>query len=287
MADQAERLREMSSYPRGAHKARIITVTSGKGGVGKTNVVVNLALALSKAGKKTVIFDADLGLANVDILLGIIPVFTMSDVVKGDKRLQEIVLEGPGGIRVVPGSNGMADMANLQEYQRRQLLVQLMQLEESADIILIDTGAGLSRPVLGFVKAADDVIVVTTPEPPSITDAYAMVKAIGKYRLKKQVLLVVNQVGGEEEGEAVAQRFNQVVEKYVKVPVEYLGHVVSDQVVPRSVREQSPFYLAYPNSRAAGCITRIAGKLTGEASPEEVQIGGVRGFFNRLTKIFS
>jgi len=250
-------------------------------------MTVNLALALAQMGKRVVIFDADFGLANVDILLGLIPRYNMHHVVSGDKQLQEIILKGPLGVHIVPGSTGLLEMANLNGFQRQQLLKQLLELERSAEIILIDTGAGISKSVLGFITAADDVLLITNPEPTSITDAYGIAKIISKYQLQQEVKLVVNQVKNIQEGEDVAQRFSRVAHNYLRLPVDYLGCVLCDSVVARSVREQHPFFIAYPNSKAAECIDRIANNLV-EPYSLKVQGGeGMSGFFRKIAKIFS
>ncbi|MBS4021273.1 MAG: MinD/ParA family protein [Dethiobacter sp.] len=289
MADQAEKLREMAAANEGtenkSHKMRVITITSGKGGVGKSNITVNLALALARLNKKVVIFDADFGMANVDILLGLIPRYTMHHVVRGEKRLQEIILAGPLGVQIVPGSTGLLEMANLKGLERRLLLKQLLELEKSAEILLIDTGAGISKSVLGFITAASDVLVITNPEPTSITDAYSITKIISQYQLHREVKLLVNQVKNEKEGDEVAERFLRVTQKYLQLSLQYVGCITTDSAVTRSVREQHPFLLAYPNSRAALCIERIAANLT---EPGHLNAGeeGMRRFLEKISKIF-
>ncbi len=292
MADQAEKLKELATQKKAfmapAHKVRVITITSGKGGVGKSNMTVNLALALARMGKKVAIFDADFGMANVDILLGMIPRYNMYHVIRGEKKLHEIIVEGPLGIKIVPGSTGFLEMANLNSAQRRQLLKQLIWLEETTEIILIDTGAGLSKTVLGFITAAHDVILITNPEPTSITDAYSIAKVMGQYQLQSEVNLIVNQVRNSQEGEEVAERFSRVTMKYLHLSVNYLGCVFSDPVVTRSVREQQPFIIGYPNSKASEGVSRIAVNLVGEAdSPLVEENRGIGGFFKKISKIFS
>ncbi len=292
MADQADMLRVLAAKKeadttRLHHKARIITVTSGKGGVGKSSMTVNMALALAQTGKKVVIFDADLGLANVDILLGLTPRYNMRDVVSGDKQLHEIMLEGPLGIHVVPGSTGLLEMANLSGFERQKLLKQLLELERNTEIILIDTGAGISKSVLGFITAAHDVIIITNPEPTAITDAYGIVKVIGRHKLHQEVKLVVNQVKSMQEGDEVAAHFTRVVDNYLRLSVEYLGSIINDSVVGRSVREQYPFFISYPHSKAALCVDRIASNLMENNQHKATGNCGMSDFFTKIAKIFS
>ena len=291
MADQAEKLRELAHFNRNGNeqvpeKVRVITITSGKGGVGKSNLTVNLALSFAKRGKRVVIFDADFGFANVDILLGLVPHHNMYHVVRGEKKLSEIILAGPLGIRLVPGSTGLLEMAHLSVLQRQQLLRQLLELEGNTDIILIDTGAGISKAVLGFIAAATDVLLITNPEPTSITDAYGVAKIIGTHKLHKEVKLIVNQVKNRQEGDEVAHRIAQVAKQYLPVCISYLGYIVSDRVVNRSVREQCPFCIAYPNSKVTHCVEELAKNLLAEQDHAPSDLG-MKGFLSKIVKIFS
>ncbi|UNC91763.1 MinD/ParA family protein [Candidatus Contubernalis alkaliaceticus] len=291
MVDQAKALRDIAANKSGCHnklthKSRIITITSGKGGVGKSNLTANLALAMANKGEKVVILDADFGMANVDIIFGLIPRLNLYDVVKGQKNLEEIILHGPKGIKIVPGGTGFLELANLMDFQRQRLLNQLLELEKEADIILIDTGAGISKTVIGFIAAAHDVLVITTPEPTSITDAYGISKVINKYDLQKEVKLVVNQVKNAQEGQEVAVRFSKVSDNYLQLKIDYLGYILHDNAVLRSVREQQPFIILYPDSKAAQCIENIADNLLSPGSNSN-EISGMRGFFSKISKIFS
>ncbi|MCR3921377.1 MAG: MinD/ParA family protein [Firmicutes bacterium] len=290
MVNQAEKL---TAFKKNAHsknlaqKVRVITITSGKGGVGKSNITVNLALALAKMGNSVCIFDADFGLANVDILMGLVPKYNMHHVISGDKKLADILVEGPLGIHIVPGSSGLLDMANLNGPQRQQLLKQLLELERTTDIILIDTGAGISKLLLGLISAAHDVILITNPEPTAMTDAYGVAKIIGKYKLHNQVKLIVNQVKNMQEGEAVAERFSQVADNYLSLSVDYLGYISNDSLVARSVRDQQPFLIGYPKSKASVCVERIASQLVEPYGLEVHRDSGMSNFFSKIAKIFS
>lgn len=289
MHDQAERLRQLTlaaDTQRGIIKQkkipRVITVASGKGGVGKTNLVVNLAIALSRLGKRVVVMDADLGLANVDIMLGLLPMHNLLDVVRGLKTLEEIMVSGPEGMRVIPGGSGLVELANLAVDQRERLMTSLMRLENTADILLIDTGAGLSRAVLSFITAADELIIITTPEPTAITDAYGIIKVVSKYNIHQEVKLVVNQVRDHREGCDIAQRFAEVSHKFLQVNICFLGEICSDQQVVRAVKQQQPFMTLFPRSRASFDVQSIAEKLL-DIAPEKTR--GVSGFISRLSRL--
>ncbi|MDW7651475.1 MAG: MinD/ParA family protein [Bacillota bacterium] len=289
MHDQAERLRQLAlaadtgrNIIKQKKIPRVITVTSGKGGVGKTNLVVNLAIALSRMGKKVAVMDADLGLANVDIILGLLPLYNLGDVVRGTKTLDEIIVRGPEGMKIIPGGSGLAELADLVPEQRNRLLDSMMGLENMADILLIDTGAGLSRSVLSFVSAADEVVVITTPEPTAITDAYGIIKVVAKYKIHQQVKLVVNQVRDCREGENIAERFAEVSRKFLHVDVNFLGQICSDLQVVHAVKQQQPFITLYPRTRAAQDVNIIAEKLL-DVAPEKPR--GLSGFLNRLSKL--
>jgi flagellar biosynthesis protein FlhG len=289
MHDQAERLRQLTlaaDAQRGIIKQkkelRVITVASGKGGVGKTNLVVNLAIALSRLGKRVVVMDADLGLANVDILLGLLPMYNLLDVVRGIKTLEEIMVSGPEGMKVIPGGSGLVELANLAMDQRERLMTSLMRLENTADILLIDTGAGLSRAVLSFITAADELIVITTPEPTAITDAYGIIKVVSKYNIHQEVKLVVNQVRDHREGCDIARRFSEVSHKFIQVSIQFLGEICSDQQVVRAVKQQQPFMTLFPRGRASCDVQSIAEKLL-DIAPEKTR--GVSGFISRLSRL--
>lgn len=297
MKDQAERLRilartikeqketKIETKNPAERKTRVITVTSGKGGVGKTNFTINLALALSAYNKKVMIMDADLGLANVDVVLGITAQNNLYHVLKGDKNLKDIITPGPNGISVVAGGSGIQELANLPKRQVDKFVNQLNDLEGMADYLLIDTGAGLSRNVMSFVLAADEVIVVTTPEPTSITDAYGLIKTLTSRKKNGIVRLVINKVENTGEADVASGKLTAVAEKFLKFKVDTLGYILDDSYVTKAVKSQEPFLIKYPNSSASKCINSIAAKLTDQESKNIS--GGIKGFFGRLAQMFS
>lgn len=249
-----------------ARRARIVTVTSGKGGVGKSNVAVNLAIRLTEMGRRVVLFDADLGTANADVLCNLTPSATLAHVVAGRYSLADAMIDAPGGFRLVPGASGLAQMAALSEFERSRLVEQLHQIEADADIILIDTGAGVSPNVLSFAVAADQLLVVTTPEPTAVTDAYAVIKTITRRREATDIRLLVNMVKDAQEGRLIYDRITAVCRKFLNVSPRYAGHVVSDPRVPQAVRRRRPFVLDHPGCEASVCIGQLAHRMDRHAA---------------------
>lgn len=259
MGDQAQRLREL--VWKAKNRAHVIAVTSGKGGVGKTSTSVNLAIALAAQGKRVVVMDVDLGLANVEVLLGINSPYNIEHVIDGEKTMEEIVVEGPGGIRIVPGSSGLTRVANLAPKARAHVQEGLESLQQEADIIILDTMAGIGHNVLSFVAAAEEVLLVTTPEPSAIVDAYAMLKTIHKYREDAVIRLVVNMVANQAQAQAVATKLKGVSQRYLGRNLSYLGFLPRDPHVSQAVMQSQPFALAYPNAPATKCLHLLAARL--------------------------
>lgn len=268
------------------HKTRVIAVTSGKGGVGKTNFTINIALALAQKGKRVMILDADLGLANVDVLMGLNPQYTLYHVLKEESSIRNAVTTSPHGIMVIAGGSGVQELANLPKKKLQKFIKQMDELEGMADILLIDTGAGLTKNVMSFVMAADEVVVICTPEPTAITDAYGMVKTLYNMKPQSIVQLVVNRVEDQEEADMTANKLTTVAERFLQFPIARLGFILDDQLVSKSVKGQEPFIIKYPNSMAAECIRGLAGQLLNE---EDVSMasGGVRTFFKKMINFFS
>lgn len=267
-------------------ETKVIAVTSGKGGVGKTNFTINLAIALQRLGKQVIVFDADLGLANADVVLGVSPKYNLYHLINGEKGIEEIITDGPEGIKLIAGGSGMQELANLPKKRLQKFVNMLGNLEGQADYLIIDTGAGLSRSVLSFVMAADEVIVVCTPEPTSITDAYGLVKTLYSKKPEAQVQLVVNRVEGEEEGLNTANKFTMVAQKFLKVPIKTLGFINDDSTVSKSVKEQVPFIIKNPKSKASQCMTALAENLAQVPKEEVNKDGGIRSFFSKIVGFF-
>lgn len=278
MRDQAEGLRNL--VKKQETSSRIIAVTSGKGGVGKTNIAVNLALALRQLDYRVALIDVDLGLANVDIILGVNPPYTLGHVFRGEKTLEEVIVEGPLGVKLLAGGSGVADLANLNGWRLEVFIKSLERLNQEFDFIILDTGAGIHRNVLSFVLATTEVLVVTTPEPTAITDAYGLIKVIHQRNSQTQVRLIVNMARSPNEAEMVAEKLNSVLREYVQWEVEYLGYVLYETQVNKAVAEQSPVLLAYPSSMTSRSIKRIASLVAGE-TPQVVAMG-VKGFFAKV-----
>jgi flagellar biosynthesis protein FlhG len=292
MADQAEHLRalfhqrQISGTPRKRGLSRIIVVASGKGGVGKSNIVVNLAIVFGQLGRKIIILDTDVGMANVDILLNLKPGYTLVDVIKGKKELSEVILRGPFNVEIVPGGSGFSEMVNLDNHQREQLISRLSYLEEKGDILLIDCAAGLSRDILSFIAAADELVVVTTPEPTALTDVYSIIKIVNNCGLKSRVNLVVNMAYGIKEAENVYWRLDNVCRNYLDINLYFLGAIEYDLHVRKAVLDCSPYVLKYPYSRVAQCTRDIAQRLLagrGEFPPAPKK---EEGFLKRLIRMW-
>lgn len=272
---------EFFSSPQGS---RVIAVTSGKGGVGKTSLVVNLSLALSRLGKRVIILDADLGLANVEVLMGVSPLYTLFDCLSGRKEINEILMPGPLGVQIISGGAGFIEMANLSSRQQQKIMDSLTLLD-AADFVLIDTGAGISRNVLGFVAAAEEVIVVLTPEPTSLTDAYTLIKILAKFKVHQQVMLVVNQAVDEREAAATWQKISAVAERFLEVQLHHLGSIYEDRVVSRAVRHQQPFALFARQSGPALSVEGMARYLVnGRDFPGRKKT--FSGFIQKIIRIF-
>lgn len=280
--DQAANLRRLvlEKNTEGSSGTRSIVITSGKGGVGKTSLSVSLSIALAQDGKSVTLVDADLGLANINVILGIIPKYNLYHVIKGKKKLKDIIIDVPEGIRIIAGASGFHQLANLEQKQRDEFISSMSELGND-DYLIIDTGAGISQNVISFIMAADEVIVVTTPEPTAITDAYGIIKAIASQGNEKQIRLIVNRVQSVAEGRRVAQRVINIAGQFLNIKVEELGFVYEDMYVPKSVRNQKPFIVSYPKSKASGCVKVIADRITNK-DPELQKGSGLTSFIRNL-----
>lgn len=263
---------------------RVIVITSGKGGVGKTTFSVNFSILLSKFGKKVLLMDGDLGLANVNVILGIVPEHNIYEVFKGKKRIKDIISSTHYGIDFIAGANGISQLANLTDEQREMFLKDMESLE-GYDFLIIDTGAGVGQNVLGFVKSADEVFIITTPEPTAITDAYGMIKSIVVNKTEKKINLIVNQVETAIEAKRIADRLIEISAQFLKAEVENLGFIYKEDLVQKSIRNQRPFVISYPNSKSSGCILHITKRIL-NVKDDEVSGVGIGGFFNKFFEIF-
>lgn len=286
MLDQAEALRKLINNEEQENKktsTKLITVTSGKGGVGKSNFVVNLAIVLQNKGKRVLIFDADLGMGNDDVLMGLYPKHNIFDIIFTGLEIKDIIIEGTNGVSLIPAGSALSKAQDLEESDKKIFLEKLDTLDEY-DYILMDTGAGVNKDVLSFIAASEELIVITTPEPTSLTDGYSLIKAIDHYKLKTNAKIIVNKAFTREEGEETYHRFDRAVSRFLKINIEYLGCILDDKKLVQSVRQQKPFVVLYPNCDAAKDIENIAMKLIGQ---EMNRSDGAKGLFKRLFNIFS
>jgi flagellar biosynthesis protein FlhG len=237
---------------------RVVAVSGGKGGVGKTTVAINLATALTQRGQRVMLLDGDLGLANVDVLLGLAPRYTLAHVLSGERTLEEVIIETPSGLRVAPGASGIARMANLGPAEHLYLVQAFSSLASQIDTLIVDTSAGIAEGVLRFSQAAQHVLVVVRDEPASITDAYALIKVLSREHGVQRFRVLANMTRDPGQGEAVFQRLQRVTQRYLEVILEYVGEVPDDVYLGRAIREQRPVLEAYPGSRAAAAFKKLA-----------------------------
>ena len=280
-----KRLEARTPRKAGEKIARTITVTSGKGGVGKTSLVANMAICLAQAGQRVIILDADLGLANIDVVFGIRPKNSLMDVINGEMQLDEIMVQGPHGIQIIAGGSGVLELAELETEKAARLFNQLRFLEDKADFLLIDTGAGISESVISFCQAADQIVVITTTEPTALADAYGIIKIISSRRPESHVSVLVNRVDNDEEGVQVHARLARVASEFLGFEVHHLGTLPQDRNMHIAVRQQTPLMLFSPMSPAATGLRKIVSQAFYEA-PESLPAHSDAGFFARLAKLF-
>lgn len=287
MPDQAEALRNLvnNRHDGATADTRIITVTSGKGGVGKSNFTLNFALALQALGFRTLVFDADIGLANLDLLMGVTPKFNLYHLLKRQKTIWEIIHKGPNDLQFIAGGSGFNDLVRMSEEELNYFTDQISELNGYVDYILFDTGAGLSKETLKFIVSAHRTIVVTTPEPTAITDAYAIIKMVHNMQYRVPYSLVVNRIGDLAEGRRTAEKISLVAKQFLELDIPLLGCIEEDQHVQKAVRKQVPFTVAFPNCAAARSIRKLASDFTQTGGGEKAEEAGIRSFLNKLLKI--
>jgi flagellar biosynthesis protein FlhG len=292
--DQADSLRQLARSINGSkriqhtmHRAdssgrgvRVISVTSGKGGVGKSNVVANLAIAMSQQGKRVLLIDADLGVGNIDVLLGLSPHYTLNHVLSGEKRLKEIIVNGPAGIKLVPAGSGVQEYTSLGYLERMRILEELDQLEEEFDIVIIDTEGGISENVTYFNTAAQEIVVVVSPEPTSITDVYALIKLLATRYEERRFKVLVNMVRESREALDVFARLSHVTSRFLDISLDYLGCVLWDDRLVESVKRQRAVIDLFPESRSARCFTGLA-RMMDESSGATRVKGNIQFLFRR------
>lgn len=286
--DQAQQLRDMIKLKnqQPSASARVITITSGKGGVGKSNAAVNLAVCLRRLGKRVIIFDADFGLANVEVMFGAVPKYNLSDVIYRGKRIQDIITEGPMEIGFISGGSGITGVNNLSRDQIAFLIHNLKELDQLADIILIDTGAGIPDSVLEFVVASPEIIMVLTSEPSSLTDSYSLLKALHRNpnfeRENARIQVIANKVSGREDGYQVFDKLNSVVKRFLQGELIYLGMIPQDPAIDRAVRQQSPVTILNPQARSSRAFDHLAQYLVDGVGSEEKERPGITYLLSNL-----
>lgn len=288
MSDQAQTLREMmrAKYDSAIRQTRVITITSGKGGVGKSNFTLNFALALQSRGVKVLVFDADIGLANIDLLMGVTPTYSLYHLLKREKTIHDIIHKGHYGLEFIAGGSGFHDLVRLSEEELDYFADQVSQLHGHVDYILFDTGAGLSKETLKFILAANETVVVTTPEPTAITDAYAIIKMVhAQGHDDIRFRLIVNRVTDPNEGKQTADKISMVAKKFLNLDIPTLGFVEDDSSVSRAVKKQVPFTVAFPACPASRSIGRIADHFVAAAPTQASAESGVRAFLSKMLKL--
>lgn len=263
------------------HAVQVVAISGGKGGIGKTNVSVNLGVAMARLGRRVTLLDADLGLANIDVLLGLKPQATLKDVIDGNAELSEVLMTGPAGMRVVPAASGMQEMANLTVQQTAAIVQAFDSLAQQMDVLLIDTAAGISTDVMQFLCAAQEIIVVTCDEPTAITDAYALIKVLVQNYQIKRVRLVANMVRGEAEGHRLYEKLESVCSRFLDVSLLYAGAIPFDEAVRKAVQKQQPVSVLYEASPAARAFHRLANAVDSWPIPATAS-GHVQFFMNQL-----
>lgn len=288
--DQAEQLRNIvKQQNKKQRSARVITVTSGKGGVGKSNVSVNLAIQMSRLGKRAVILDADFGLANIEVMLGMRPQYNLADMMFRGKDVKDIICTGPEDIGFISGGSGLREMTNLNKDQILSLVRTMYELDHYADVVIIDTGAGISDTVIELVASSSEVLLVATPEPTSITDAYALLKTLHRHdgfeAGSTSIKMIGNRIQSYEEGKELYLKLNTVVNKFLGMEMEYLGAIPYDECLPRAVMQQQPVSLAYPDAPSARAMLELAMVLEDEKKEIE-PMDTAHGLAVLFTKIF-
>ena len=286
--DQASQLRNIIKSQNAPQRplARVITVTSGKGGVGKSNTSINLAIQFKKMGQRVIILDADFGLANIEVMFGAVPKHNLADLIYQGKNIKDIITWGPMDVGFISGGSGIASMSNLSREHLTYIIQNLAELDAIADIIIVDTGAGISDAVLEFLVASGEIIIVTTPEPTSITDSYSLLKALARHPRfsteNSQLKVLANKVENAAEGQALYNKLNAVVARYLKLPVNYIGAITEDSLLSRAVMQQMPVSIQSPNAKSALAFETIAKNLMNNENIQTVKKRGMAAFFSHI-----
>ena len=267
---------------KGSQKTTVLAVSSGKGGVGKTNIAANLAICLSASGKKVLLIDADLGLANLDVVMGINSRYSIRHVIDSQKSIDSIVQEGPAGVGVVCGVSGLEKLANIDQFQQQRLLKELESLSADTDVMIVDTAAGISKSVIGFCLASDHTLLVTTPEPTAMTDVYAMIKVLFMNQYKGRMSLVVNMADSLVEGKRIYRQIADVAERFLNVELHYGAVLLKDDRIGNAVRQREAVVLAYPRSAITSSIVAMAARLGKGSAAKMVS----EGFFKKVVNWF-